>query len=103
MKQSYLRHIVLFKFKDASSSEEIDHVVKSFMALKELVPQIKNMEWGENISAEIYHQGFTHCFIFSYHSEQDLAEYQTHQAHVTFQSVLKPHMEKVFVVDYWTS
>ena len=39
--------------------------------------------------------------VKSFKSEKDAADYQQHQAHKDFQTVLKPHMEKVFVVDYW--
>jgi len=96
-----VRHVVLFKFRDTSSSYEIEHVVSSFMSLKNQVPQIVDMEWGRNISEENHHQGFTHCFVLSYRSIQDLNDYQKHPAHLDFQLILKPHMEKVFVVDYY--
>jgi len=96
-----LRHVVIFKFKDSSSPSDIQKVADTFYALKKSVPQIKDMEWGINNSPENFNQGFTHCFMLSYKSEQDLANYQEHPAHKAFQEVLKPHMEKVFVVDYW--
>ncbi len=96
-----LRHVVIFKFKDSSSAADIQKVADTFFALKKIVPQIVDMEWGINNSPENFNQGFTHCFMLSYKSEQDLASYQQHPAHKAFQEVLKPHMEKVFVVDYW--
>jgi hypothetical protein len=96
-----LRHIVIFKFKDSSSAEDIQQVADTFMALKGQVPQIVDMEYGINNSPENFHQGFTHCFVLSYASEKDLADYQDHPAHKAFQQVLGPHMEKVFVIDYW--
>jgi Stress responsive A/B Barrel Domain len=96
-----LRHVVLFKFKDTSSPQDVKHVADTFVALKGKIPQIVDLEWGINNSPENFHQGFTHCFMLSYRSEKDLADYQNHPAHRAFQEVLKPHMEKVFVVDYW--
>ncbi len=96
-----LRHVVIFKFKDSSSPSDIRRVADTFYALKNTMPQIIDMEWGINNSPENFNQGFTHCFMLSYKSEQDLASYQNHPAHKAFQEVLKPHMEKVFVVDYW--
>jgi hypothetical protein len=102
-KSTLLRHVVLFKFRDSSSENEVAHVVRSFMSLKNQVPQIVAMEWGENISEENHHQGFTHCFIISYQSIQDLNDYQKHPAHLDFQQILIPHMEKVFVVDYFSN
>ena len=96
-----LRHVVLFKFKDSSSPAEVKKVTETFVGLYGKVPQIKRFEWGINNSPENFTQGFTHCFTLSFSSEKDLADYQLNPAHTEFQKVLKPHMEKVFVVDYW--
>ncbi len=96
-----LRHVVIFKFNDSSSAADVEKVAKTFATLHGKVPQVVAFEWGINNSPEHYNQGFTHCFILSFKSEKDLADYQLHQAHIDFQTVLKPHMEKVFVVDYW--
>jgi hypothetical protein len=67
------------------------------------VPEVKNMEWGLNMSPEHLDQGFTHCFVLTFSSEKDLASYQVHPAHKAFQEVLKPHMDRVFVVDYFVT
>ncbi|TAE61808.1 MAG: Dabb family protein [Bacteroidetes bacterium] len=96
-----LRHFVLFSFKPGSTPAEVQHVADTFAALHGQVPQIAAFEWGINNSPEMLNRGLTHCFLLSYHSEQDLAEYQLHPAHLAFQEVLRPHMEEVLVVDYW--
>lgn len=98
-----LRHVVLFTFKAGSTQEEVAGVVRSFNSLHGRVPQVKQMEWGRNISPEGLDQGFTHCFVLTFASEKDLAEYQAHPAHKEFQTVLKPHMDRVFVVDYFVA
>ena len=96
-----LRHMVIFKFKETSSKASVDSVVKSFMGLAKKIPVIKSMEWGLNDSPENFHQGFTHCFVITFSNKKDRDEvYQKHPAHMEFQKVLGPHMEKVFVVDY---
>ena len=100
-KQPILKHVVLFKFKDSSSVAAIQQVAETFAGLYGKVPQIKAFEWGINNSPEHYNEGFTHCFTLSFSSEKDLADYQLNAAHLEFQKVLKPHMDKVFVVDYW--
>jgi hypothetical protein len=41
-----LRHVVIFKFNDSSSAEDVQKVADTFYALKKSVPQIKDMEWG---------------------------------------------------------
>ena len=96
-----LKHVVLFTFKASSSKASVDSVVKAFNHLYGTVPQLKNMEWGLNMSPEHLDQGFTHCFNLTFSNEKDLADYQLHPAHKAFQTILKPHMEKVFVVDYF--
>ena len=96
-----LRHVVIFKFKDSSSEAEVKKVSETFANLYGQIPQIKHFEWGINNSPENLNQGFTHCFTLTFSSEEDSSVYQKHPAHKAFQEVLKPHMEKVFVVVYW--
>lgn len=96
-----LRHVVIFKFKDSSSEAEVKKVSETFAGLYGQIPQIKHFEWGINNSPENLNQGFTHCFTLTFSSAEDSEMYQKHPAHKAFQEVLKPHMEKVFVVDYW--
>jgi hypothetical protein len=96
-----LRHVVIFKFKETSSKASIDSVVDAFMGLAKKIPVVKSMEWGLNDSPENFHQGFTHCFVLTFANKKDRDEvYQKHPAHMEFQQILRPHMEKVFVVDY---
>lgn len=96
-----LRHVVIFKFKETSSKASIDSVVDAFMGLSKKIPVVKSMEWGLNDSPENFHQGFTHCFVLTFANKKDRDEvYQKHPAHMEFQKILRPHMEKVFVVDY---
>jgi hypothetical protein len=95
-----IRHLVLFTFQPSSSTESVNEVVRSFMDLKGVVPSLLDMEWGPNISPENHHQGFTHCFLLSFASLEGLEAYQQHPAHRAFQVVLRPHMDRVFVVDW---
>jgi len=41
-----LRQVVLFKFKDGTSPEDIAKVEKAFAALPSKIPQIAGFEWG---------------------------------------------------------
>jgi hypothetical protein len=102
-KVGQLKHIVLFTFKASSTPQEVENVAKTFAALYGKVPQVKKMEWGINMSPEHLDQGFTHCFTLTFNNEKDLADYQKNPDHIAFQAVLKPHMDKVFVVDYFVA
>ncbi|PSL07852.1 Dabb family protein [Cecembia rubra] len=96
-----LRHVVLFKFKDESSEEEVQKVVDAFMALKSKISEIEDLEWGTNNSPEGLDQGFTHCFFVTFKSEEDRDIYLPHPEHKAFVQILGPHLDKVLVVDYW--
>jgi hypothetical protein len=96
-----LRHVVLFKFKDDSSPEDVKKVEDAFRALPSKIKEVKDFEWGTNNSPENINQGFTHCFFVTFASEKDREVYLPHPAHKAFVDVLKPHLDKVLVVDYW--
>lgn len=98
-----LRHVVMFKFKDASSKEDIQKVVEAFQKLPTQIPEIKDFEFGTNNSPEDHDNGFTHCFLVTFASEKDREAYLPHQAHKQFVEVLLPHLDKVQVIDYWAS
>ncbi len=97
-----LRHVVLFKFNDASSPEDVKKVEDAFSALQRKISLIKDYEWGTNSSPEGLNQGLTHCFFVSFASDKDRDDYLVHPEHVAFVEVLKPHLDKVTVIDYWT-
>lgn len=96
-----LRHVVLFKFKDETSEEDIQTVVDAFLELPDKIDEIKAIEWGTNNSPEGLDQGFTHCFFLTFASEEDRDAYLPHPDHKAFGAVLGPHLDKVLVVDYW--
>jgi len=103
-KERVLRHVVIFKFNDDSSEEDVNRLNDAFNALPEAIPVIKEFEWGLNDSPENFHQGFTHCYLITFDSEEDRdSVYTPHPAHQDFVASLGPHLEKVFVVDYWTN
>lgn len=96
-----LRHVVLFSFKNTSSENDVKKVEEAFRALPSKIKEIKSFEWGINNSPENLNQDFTHCFLVTFASEAHRAIYLPHPAHQAFVEVLKPHLDKVLVVDYW--
>lgn len=103
-KEKLLRHVVLFKFKDEASAEDVNKLNDAFNALPEAIPAIKDFEWGINDSPENFHQDFTHCYLVTFDSEEARDSiYTPHPQHQAFVASLQPHLEKVFVVDYWTN
>jgi len=99
---SLLRHVVLFKFKDSTSSEKLKEIEDTFNALPAKIKEIEDYEWGLNNSPEGLNKGLTHCFFVTFKSEDDRAVYLPHPDHKAFVAVASPYIEDVTVVDYWT-
>lgn len=95
-----LRHVVLFKFKDGSTPAQVKEVEKAFTALPGKIHTIIGYEWGTNISPENLNQGFTHCFLVTFKTAADRDGYLVHPAHKEFGAILKPHLDKVLVIDF---
>lgn len=98
-----LRHVVMFKFKDGTSSRQIKEIEDAFRALPGKIDAICDFEWGTDVSVENRQQGLTHCFLVTFRSEADRAEYIPHPAHKEFGKILGPHLDKVLVLDYWAT
>lgn len=97
-----LRHMVLFKFKDNTTRDQIREIEEGVCCLPSKIDAIHDFEWGTNVSIEDMNEGFTHCFLMTFRSEQERGIYLPHPAHKEFGKILKPHIEKILVVDYWT-
>jgi Stress responsive A/B Barrel Domain len=99
--EKVLRHAVFFRFNEGASDEDVAKVVAAFDALPKKIDSIKDYERGKNISPLGFDDGFTHCFLLTFEDEAGRAKYLPHPEHKTFGATLGPHLDKVFVVDYW--
>ncbi|KAL3812239.1 hypothetical protein ACJIZ3_013507 [Penstemon smallii] len=95
-----VKHILLAKFKEDLSEEQIDEYIKQYANLVNLVPSMKAFRWGKDVSVENLHQGFTHVFESTFESTEGIAEYISHPDHVEYANKLLPQLDKVLVVDY---
>ena len=98
-----LRHVVLFKFKDGTTDEQLKKVTDAFAALPKKIDAIEDFEWGTNNSPEGKAAGFTHCFLVTFRDEKGRDEYLPHPAHKEFVSIVGPVLADVLVVDYWAA
>jgi hypothetical protein len=97
-----LQHVVSFKFKSTATAQDITKVEAAFRALKQSIPQIAAFEWGTNVSKEKKDKGFTHCYILTFKSQQDLDAYIVHPEHKAFGKLVGPLLDDVFVIDFWS-
>ena len=97
------RHVVLFKFKDSATPEQVHSIEKAFIELAGKIDTVKAFEWGTNVSPEGLNDGFTHCFFVGFADKAGLEVYLPHAEHQAFVGKLKPTLDKVCVVDYVAS
>ncbi|KAG8643607.1 stress-response A/B barrel domain-containing protein HS1 [Manihot esculenta] len=95
-----VKHVLLAKFKEGISSDEIEKLIKGYANLVNLIEPMKAFHWGTDVSIENLHQGFTHVFESTFESTEGVAEYISHPAHVDFANLFLPALEKVVVIDY---
>jgi hypothetical protein len=96
-----LKHVVLYKFKDDCTPEQIQQVIDAFAGLPKKVDTIIGFERGTNVSQEGKSEGLTHCFVVTFRDEAGLNAYLKHPAHDDYVKVVRDKREKVVVFDYW--
>ncbi|XAR49727.1 hypothetical protein NMG60_11033009 [Bertholletia excelsa] len=95
-----VKHILLAKFKDSVPPEQIDQLIKGYASLVPRIEPMKAFHWGQDVSIENLHQGFTHVFESTFETVEGIADYVSHPAHVEFANIFLPALEKFLVVDY---
>jgi len=98
--EKLLRHVVIFKFKDSATPEQVKQVEQAFSALPTKINTIIDYEWGTNVSPENHAQGYTHCFLVTFKDAAGRDFYLPHSAHKEFGKILGPHLDKVLVIDF---
>jgi len=98
--EKLLRHVVIFKFKDSATPEQVKQVEQAFSALPSKINTIIDYEWGTNVSPENHAQGYTHCFLVTFKDAAGRDFYLPHPAHKEFGKILGPHLDKVLVIDF---
>ncbi|MFT5904694.1 MAG: hypothetical protein ACI9E1_000280 [Cryomorphaceae bacterium] len=100
-KAAPLRHVVMFKFKDTATVEQIAAIEKAFGELPKKIKTITGYEWGTNVSKENKNEGFTHCFVVTFKDQMGLDIYGPHADHQAFVKLLLPSLDKVLVLDFF--
>lgn len=95
-----LRHVVLFKFKESTTPEQIKEIEQAFAALPSKIDAIADFEFGTDVSVENLSQGFTHCFLVTFRDTAGRDTYLPHPAHKAFVELALPKIDKAMVVDY---
>ncbi|CAO2200558.1 unnamed protein product, partial [Urochloa humidicola] len=95
-----VKHIVVARFKEEVTPERLDQLIRSYAALVDAVPSMKDFHWGTNLSVENMHQGFTHVFESTFESTEGLKQYVEHPAHLEYANEFLALSEKILIIDY---
>jgi hypothetical protein len=98
-----LRHIVMYKFKDTATPQQVQQVVEAFAGLARKIDAVAGLEHGTNVSPEGKSEGFTHVFVVTFKDEAGRDAYLKHPAHDAYVQVVKDKREKVIVFDFWAA
>lgn len=97
-----LRHFFGFRFKKNADPEKINEVLHLFENLEHKIPEISKLEWGINNSMEGFSKGFKYCFTLTFNDVHAREIYIFHKAHLAIEKKIKPLLDDVVVLDYWT-
>ena len=101
--EKLLRHVVLFKFKEDATKEQVQEIVNAFRELPKKIDTIVEFEYGTDVSVENLAQGFTHGFVVTFRDEKGREVYLPHAAHKDFVKIALPKVDKVLVFDFWSA
>lgn len=95
------RHVVLFKFNEDVTPEQIKEIEIEFGKLPSKIDTIIDFEWGTTETVEEgLDQGYTHCFLVTFKDKAGLEVYLPHPDHKKFVDLIKPLLAEVHVFDY---
>ena len=98
------RHVVMFKFNEDATPDQIKEIEVEFGKLPEKIDTIIDFEWGTTKTLEEgLDQGYTHCFLVTFKDQAGLETYLPHPDHKAFVSLIKPLLAEVHVFDYVAS
>ncbi|KAI1166045.1 hypothetical protein F5B18DRAFT_649132 [Nemania serpens] len=101
-------HMLMIKFKDEIPPEVVKEACNEIIELptKCLHPTtkahyVKSLGGGKDHSIEGWQNGFTHCFLSRFETEEDRKYYvEGDPAHLGIVDTLVPRLEKIQVLDF---
>jgi len=97
---SKVKHIVLLKFKEGTTEEQITKFFEDVLELSETVPGIDDYVSGGNCSPEGSNQGMTHGFIMTFSDLAARDAYIVHPEHERLKTMAMPMVESILVFDF---
>jgi hypothetical protein len=97
---SKVKHIVLLKFKEGITQEQIDTLFAEILDLTENVPGVEDYVAGTNNSPEGLNKGFTHGFVMTFTDAQTRDAYLNHADHQRVKAQILEFMDDGLAFDF---
>lgn len=91
-----IKHVVMWKFKE-NEEENMKKFLKGLNDLKEIIPEIKNMETGININPK---NEYDAVLISEFETMEDLEKYKNNPEHVKVSALCKEIRVERQAIDY---
>ena len=91
-----IKHVVMWKFKE-NEEENMKKFLKGLNDLKQIIPEIKNMETGININPK---NEYDAILISEFETMEDLEKYKTNPEHVKVSTLCKKIRIDRQAIDY---
>lgn len=91
-----IKHVVMWKFKE-NEEENMKKFLKGLNDLKEIIPEIKNMETGININPK---NEYDAILISEFETMEDLEKYKNNPEHVKVSALCKEIRVNRQAIDY---
>ncbi len=91
-----IKHVVMWKFKE-NEEENMKKFLKGLNDLKQIIPEIKNMETGININPK---NEYDAILISEFETMEDLEKYKNNPEHVKVSALCKEIRVERQAIDY---
>lgn len=75
-------HCVFLRFKSATTTSDKHAIYEAIVALKDVIPGIVDVKYGQNVSPEGLNGGFLDGFVMTLESTEARDAYLVHPSHV---------------------
>jgi len=94
-----IRHVVLFRWKEGVTADDVAEVSASLATLPALIPEIREFQFGSDLGILEGNADYAVAALFD--SAADMLAYRNHPDHVAFMTqVLAPRLDQRTAVQF---
>jgi hypothetical protein len=95
-----VKHIVLAKFKEGTSEDQIEQMFKEILDISEGIPGIEDYVSGPNCSPEGLNQGYNYGYVMTFGDLETRDQYLKHADREKIKLIIEPHLDSNIIFDF---